>query len=155
MCQAGFYVKIIACLQKYYIIMNYKIVFKILLFPSLVYIFNNTFQSLAFDFYIKYSVDTLSHFLGGLSIAYSANYGLSLLEKEKWIIIKKNILRAGIIIGAVTIAAVCWEFYEFISDNFLHTGMQPNLADTIKDLCMGMIGAVVFSATLLYRDDKK
>lgn len=135
--------------------MNYKIAFKLLIFPVLVYAFNSIFMAAALEFYKNYNVDTLSHFLGGLAIAYSANYGLSLLEKKNWLTIKKNNLRAFIIVATVMLVAVGWEFYEFLSDYFLRTDFQPNLPDTIKDLCMGMIGAVVFSAILLYKMDNK
>jgi len=117
----------------------------------LVYMFNTTFQTVAFDFYYKYSVDTLAHFFGGLAIAYSASYALFLMEREKWIKIQKDILKAAIVIGAVMTFAVLWEFYEFIYDLSLWGDvMQPSVADTIKDLCMGMIGAVVFSYLFIY-----
>ena len=130
---------------------NYKIIIKLSIFPVLVYIFNTTFQSLASDFYITYSIDTLAHFLGGLSIAYSASYALFLMEREKWIKIQKDILKAAIVIGSVMSFAVLWEFYEFIYDLFLWGDtMQPSVADTIKDLCVGMIGAVVFSYLFVY-----
>ncbi len=135
--------------------MNLKKIIKLFIFPFLVYMFNTIFMAVALDFYNNYSVDTLSHFLGGLSIAYSANYAFSLMEQTGWITIKKNILRGVIIVGMVMIFAVSWEFYEFLADHFLHTAMQPNLADTIKDLCMGMIGTVVFSAILIHKLDKK
>ena len=135
--------------------MNYKIIIKLLYLPFLVYVFNNTVQSLALNFYYIYSVDTLSHFLGGLSIAYSINYALTLIEQKKWITIKKNFLRATIIIGAVMTTAVLWEFYEFIYDVLaLGTAMQPSVADTIKDLCMGMIGAIVFGAGIIHKGKK-
>ncbi len=124
--------------------LNYKTITKLLLLPSLVYVFNATFESLAFNFYTTYSVDTLSHFLGGLSIAYSVSYALSLFEKKHWITIQKNILRDGIIITTVMATAVLWEFYEFIHGQLFNSVMQPSVADTIKDLCMGMIGAIIF-----------
>ncbi len=135
--------------------LNYKNIIKLLIFPVLVYMFNSIFQSVALDFYDTYSVDTLMHFLGGLSIAYSANYALSLMGKKGWITIQRNNLRAGIIVSVVMLFAVSWEFYEFLSDQFLGTFMQPSNADTMKDLCMGMIGAVIFCVVMLYRADKK
>jgi len=135
---------------------NLKDLIKLSIFPVLVYVFNDAVQTFALYFYYIYSVDTLSHFLGGLSIAYSANYALSLIEKNGWITIKKSILRAGIVVGTVMTIAVLWEFYEFIYDLFLWgTTMQPSVADTIKDLCMGMIGAVVFSVAIMYKAEKK
>ncbi|MEK7131675.1 MAG: hypothetical protein AAB797_03005, partial [Patescibacteria group bacterium] len=121
------------------------------IFPFLTYMYDNIFQVLALDFYYIYSVDTLSHLLGGLAIAYSANYALSLMERKKWITIQKNILRAGIIVSTVMTIAVLWEFYEFIYDIYLlGPTAQPSVADTIKDLCLGMLGAVIFSYLFVY-----
>ncbi|HSR89030.1 MAG TPA: hypothetical protein VLK22_01340 [Candidatus Udaeobacter sp.] len=79
---------------------------------------------------------------------------MSLLEKKDWILVKKNYLKAGVIITATVTIAVWWEFYEFISDYFLGTLMQPSIADTMKDLCMGMLGAVVLSIVMIYRTKK-
>ena len=132
--------------------MNYKIIIKLLFFPFLVYMFNSAIQSLALSFYYIYSIDTLSHFLGGMAIAFSANYALTLIEKKNWITIKKPVLRAIILVGAVMTFAVLWEFYEFTYDLLMWGDvMQPSVADTIKDLDMGMIGAIVFCVGLLYK----
>ena len=136
--------------------MNYKIIIKLLFFPFLVYMFNSAIQSLALSFYYIYSIDTLSHFLGGMAIAFSANYALTLIEKKNWITIKKPVLRAIILVGAVMTFAVLWEFYEFTYDLYLWgITMQPGVADTIKDLCVGMLGAVVFCVAMLHRENKK
>lgn len=136
--------------------MFYKKLFHLLAFPFSVYMFNSIFQTVGIYSYYIYSIDTLSHFLGGLAIAYSADYALALIEKKKWIVIKKNILRACIIVLTVTTIAVVWEFYEFTYDQILWGNfMQPSVADTIKDLCMGVIGAMVFSSVKLYQTDKK
>ena len=126
--------------------LTYKNIINLGIFPVLVYALNDTIQFLAQDFYILYSIDTFSHFFGGLSIAYSASYALSLFEKKKWITVQKNILRVGIIFSVVMTIAVWWEFYEFLYDYFLNPAyiMQPSITDTIKDLYMGMFGAVVF-----------
>lgn len=139
---------------------TYKKLFKLAIFPFLVYMVNDAVQFLVPDFYILYSIDTYSHFLGGLSIAYSARYALSLIEKKRWITIQKNILRAGIILSVVMTIAVWWEFYEFLYDYFIDTPsylyvMQPGLGDTIKDLYMGMFGAIVFCIGILHRNGKK
>ena len=144
--QAGFYVKIN--------IMNltYKKILKLAIFPFLVYALNDTVQSLATNFYLLYSIDTFSHFLGGIAIAYVAHSILSLLEKKRWITIQKNILRACIVLAVVMTIAVWWEFYEFLYDYFLNPTytMQPSVADTMKDLYMGMFGAIVYSIVNIY-----
>ena len=138
--------------------LTYKTIIKLLLPPFLVYIINDSVQFLLPNFYLLYSLDTYSHFLGGLAIAYCASHALSLLEKKKWITIQKNILRAGIIFSVVMTVAVWWEFYEFLYDYFYGTAyyiMQPSITDTVKDLYMGMFGAIVFCITVLYKTDKR
>lgn len=136
---------------------TYKDIIKLSLPPFLVYIINDSIQFLIPDFYILYSLDTYSHFLGGLAIAYVAHSVLSMLEKKRWITIQKNILRMGIIFSVVMTIAVWWEFYEFLYDYFLNPAyfMQPSITDTIKDLYMGMFGAVVFCIILLYKAGKR
>lgn len=152
--QAGFCVKI------HPMNLTLKNVFKLSILPILLYALNATVQFLVPNFYILYSIDTYSHFLGGLAIAYAAYSVLSLLEKRNWITIQKNILRAGIVLTTVMAIAVLWEFYEFLYDYFVDASsylfiMQPSVADTIKDLYMGMFGAIIFCIIILYRADKK
>lgn len=132
-----------------------KDLFKLSILPFLTYMFDNIFQAFAEDFYISHSIDTLSHFLGGVSIAYGASYALSLIQKRGWLVIKKDILRTCIITASVTVFAVVWEFYEFTSDYLSGTAMQPSSADTIKDLAMGMIGALVFCVVTMPKNEKK
>lgn len=141
---------------------THKNLFKLAIFPFLVYIINDTVQFLVPDLYLLYSLDTYSHFLGGLSIAFSVHYALSLIEKKRWITIQKNILRCGIIFSVVMAIAVWWEFYEFLYDYFVDTAsysylfvMQPSITDTIKDLYMGMFGATIFCIGILYKVNNK
>lgn len=132
-----------------------KDLFKLSILPFLTYMFDNIFQAFAEKYYILYSVDTLSHFLGGFSIAFSVNYSLSLIKKRGWLLIKKDTIQTGIIVASVTMFAVVWEFYEFTSDYLSGSAMQPSSADTIKDLCMGMIGALVFCVFMMFWTKKK
>lgn len=45
--------------------------------------------------------------------------------------------------------AILWEFYENILDFFFDTGMVRGVEDTIVDLFVGLLGALVLS--LFYR----
>ncbi|TSC84915.1 MAG: hypothetical protein G01um101413_299 [Parcubacteria group bacterium Gr01-1014_13] len=142
--------------------LTFKKLFKLGVFPFLVYLVNNTIQFLVPEAYLLYSIDTLAHFLGGLAIAYSAHYALSMIEKKHWITIKKNILRCGIIFSIVMTIAVWWEFYEFLYDYFADTSsysylflMQPSVSDTIKDFYMATFGAIVFCIGILHQAKKK
>lgn len=134
---------------------TYKDLIRLGLFPLFVYTLNSAFLFWAPDFYKLYSVDTPMHFLGGVSIAYGACYVLFLFEKRGWIKIQKDLLKVFIITSAVTTVAVWWEFYEFLNDQFYGTSWQPSVSDTIKDLYMGMIGALIFCLLTLHKKNKR
>jgi len=119
--------------------------------PFLVFMLNYSAYHLYAGLYEKFSADTLLHFLGGLSIAYSAYQAIYLAEKNDWMMIKKPYLKAFIIIATVILAAVVWEMYEFSSDQFLGTNYQPSNADTMKDLIMGMLGGIIFCLSFIWR----
>ena len=115
---------------------------------------NYYFSSFAPDFSRAVHIDTPLHLLGGLSIAYSASYALRLIEARGLIVIKNLFIRAFIVVGAVAIAAVLWEFYEFLSDHFFGTLTQPSKADTMKDLFMGMLGGLLFCLNFIGQKKK-
>lgn len=132
-----------------------KKILKIGIFPFLIFMLNTSFLSIAEDVYLKYSIDSFSHFLGGVSMAYVIYHVLSWAEKKGWLTIKKSVMRMIIIVMAVTTVAVVWEFYEFTYDQYYWGNfMQPNVADTIKDLCLGMMGALIFSTIKLHKKRK-
>lgn len=114
------------------------------LFPFIVLSLDVILCAFWLDWYIKWSVDTLLHFLGGLSIAYSAGYALNILQKKNLLTVNSRLAKAIIIIGVVTLTAVLWEVYEFMSDELLRTYYQTNIADTMKDLIMGLYGGTIY-----------
>ena len=118
---------------------------KLGIFPFLVFMLNYTLGSVFSDqYYAAVHADIPMHFFGGMSIAYSAWRATALLERKGLLVIRNGALRAFAIVCVVMLVAVVWEFYEFLSDHFVGTHYQPNNADTMKDLCMGMIGAIIF-----------
>ena len=40
----------------------------------------------------------------------------------------------------VSLVAVAWEFFELFTDTFLHTGLQASIAETLKDIAVGLLG---------------
>jgi len=98
-------------------------------------------------FYFHPFVDIPTHFMGGVTITYF--YRVAIRNSQKIvgdIPLPIQILLAFTCTGTTT---VLWEFYENIFDYFLHTQMMLGLGDTIKDMAMGLLGALVLS--LLYR----
>ena len=46
--------------------------------------------------------------------------------------------------GLTTFAAVAWESVEFLRDTYRGTSIQRGLANTMRDLFLGVSGAVLF-----------
>lgn len=86
----------------------------------------------------------LVHFLGGVSAAIFGYYLLGLVKKLKFVSTLNKVVDFFIILIFVMSITVVWEFYEYLSDVYLLTNAQPSVADTMKDMFMGMFGAIVF-----------
>lgn len=114
------------------------------LFPFVVLALDVIACTFWLGWYTTWSMDTLLHFLGGVSIAYSANYALKLLQQKNLLTINSQLAKAIIIVGVVILAAVLWEIYEFMHDEWLGTFYQTNNTDTMKDLIMGLYGGAVY-----------
>jgi len=93
------------------------------------------------------SLDIPTHFLGGVVITYF--YRSAIRHSQELvgeIPLPVQILFAFTCTGTTTIL---WEFYENIFDFFFSTHMVRGVQDTIVDLFVGLLGALVFS--LFYR----
>lgn len=120
-----------------------KDIFKISFFPSIVFMTSE----IAYRLYPKWAeamhFDSYLHFIGGMSIALSSAYIVNLFDEE---IFQKNnrLAKAYLISTSVVVAAVLWEFYEFLHDQMYGSKFQPSIADTMKDLLLGMLGGITF-----------
>jgi hypothetical protein len=88
-------------------------------------------------------LDIPTHFLGGVAITYF--YRSAIRHSQKLvgeIPFPIQILFAITCTGTTTIL---WEFYENFADFFLQTDMVRGLRDTIVDLFLGLLGALVLS----------
>jgi len=98
-------------------------------------------------FYFHPFVDIPTHFMGGVTITYF--YRAAIRNSQKIvgdIPLPIQIVLALTCTGTTT---VFWEFYENFMDRFFSTQMVLGLEDTIKDMALGLLGALVLS--LLYR----
>ena len=92
-------------------------------------------------------LDIPTHFMGGVTITYF--YRVAIRNSQKFlgdIPIAIQILLAFTTTGTTT---VFWEFYENLMDHFFGFQMVRGLEDTITDLFLGSLGALVLS--LFYR----
>ena len=88
--------------------------------------------------------DIPMHFAGGVAIAYffggcyrtASQFGL--LGQPSAAVFPPMIL------GLTSLAAVVWEFAEFVADRQFGLHTQPGLEDTLFDLLMGLLGGSVW-----------
>ena len=103
---------------------------------------------LAFRLYLIFPpLDVPTHFLGGVAITYF--YRSAIKHSQNFtgdIPFGVQALFAFACTGTTT---VLWEFYENIVDYFLDTHMVLGLTDTLKDMFLGLLGALVL--TIFFR----
>ena len=99
---------------------------------------------LALDLFDSFPyLDIPTHFIGGVVITYfyrvATRHSQKLLGEIPYPI---QVLLGFTSAGTTTIL---WEFYENLADSFLGTQMVRGLEDTITDLFVGLLGALVVS----------
>ncbi len=98
-----------------------------------------------FDIYRLWpSVDVPFHFLGGLAIAFFAAGLLDACAARGLVRLPDPILRIFLLFAAAVVAAVFWEFAEWIADRHFGTACQLGNDDTVLDLLMGVLGGFAF-----------
>lgn len=103
---------------------------------------------LAFHLYDLFPpLDIPTHFLGGVAITYL--YRSAIKNSQRFagdVPFGVQVLLALTCTGTTT---VLWEFYEFMMDAYFGKHMMLGLTDTLKDMLMGLLGALALS--LFYR----
>ena len=87
-------------------------------------------------------IDTPMHFAGGVAIAFFISRCFQLLPRES-VRRSRVVLLELLLIGSLTASvAVFWEFAEFSIDQLFGMNAQISLANTMKDMAMGILGAI-------------
>lgn len=89
-------------------------------------------------------IDVPMHFLGGLAIAFFFSGCFRTLPRQDVPAGRLAVLELLLIGSLTATAAVFWEFTEFTMDQLLGTNVQVSLTNTMKDLAMGISGAILF-----------
>lgn len=90
--------------------------------------------------------DIPMHFAGGLSIAFFVSRCFRALPRE---IVRSSrivVLELILAVSLTATAAMVWEFAEFTLDRVAGSNVQVSLPNTIQDMALGLLGAIVFSA---------
>ena len=93
------------------------------------------------------NMDIPTHLLGGVTITYF--YRVAIRNSQKLFGDIPLPIQIVFAFTATGTTAIFWEFYENILDHFFGFHMVLGLGDTIKDMAMGLLGALVLS--LFYR----
>jgi len=103
---------------------------------------------LAFHLYDLYPpLDIPTHFLGGIAITYF--YRVAIRNSQDFLEEIPYPIQVLFAFTATGTTVIFWEFYENILDFLFHAHNVLGLADTLKDMVNGLLGALVF--TIFYR----
>ena len=90
--------------------------------------------------------DIPMHFAGGLSIGFFVSQCFRALPRD---IVRSSrivVLELILVVSLTATAAMVWEFAEFTLDRVAGSNVQVSLPNTIQDMALGLLGALVFSA---------
>lgn len=91
-------------------------------------------------------VDVPMHLAGGFTFAFFVSRCFQELPRGM-VQRSRSVVLELLLIGSLTVtAAVFWEFAEFSVDQIFGKHIQMSLKNTMKDLAMGVIGAMAFIA---------
>jgi hypothetical protein len=92
------------------------------------------------------SIDIPMHLAGDLTFAFFVSRCFQELPRGM-VQRSRSVILELLLIGSLTVtAAVFWEFAEFGADQLFGKNIQVSLENTMKDLAMGLIGAITFIA---------
>jgi len=88
-------------------------------------------------------LDVPTHFLGGVAITYF--YRSAIKHSQGFAGNVPGGVQVLLAITCTGTTTVLWEFYEYVMDSYFGQRMMLGLADTTKDMLMGLLGALVLS----------
>ena len=89
-------------------------------------------------------LDIPSHFIGGVAITYF--YRAAIRNAQAIVGVLPSPIHILLAFTSAGTTIILWEFYENLSDFFFGTHMVRGLEDTIRDMFVGLLGALVFSS---------
>lgn len=90
-------------------------------------------------------LDEGMHLAGGFAIAVCFARSIEFLARgQPWLRVDARVT-ALLALAWTGTAAVAWELLEFLCDRWLATTSQGGVADTVGDLCMGLLGGLLYA----------
>ncbi|MBT4153681.1 MAG: hypothetical protein HOE53_03460 [Candidatus Magasanikbacteria bacterium] len=100
-------------------------------------------------------IDIPMHLFGGAAIAVFVFGMYKELLRSKQATPMPLWVELCCVVGGVMIAAVVWEFFEYLVDLQFQTRWQPSVDDTIFDLFNGMLGGTLTGLFFLLEQKKR
>ena len=111
-------------------------------------VFGSYLLGLAFRLFENFPfLDIPTHFLGGVAITYF--YRVAIRHSQKLFGTIPFLIQLLFAFTCTGTTTILWEFYENIFDFFFGTQMVRGLEDTVIDLFLGLLGALLLS--MFYR----
>ena len=112
--------------------------------PLLVFGLHVIFSRVVAGYIIFPPLDIPMHFFGGIAITHFLAYAFA-VAAALGLLGSPN----GLVFSLLTFFGACsttvfWEFTEFLSDRVLGTHAQLDLEDTMSDMLLGILGALVY-----------
>jgi hypothetical protein len=89
-------------------------------------------------------LDVPTHFIGGVAITYF--YRSAIRNSQGIVGVIPSSIQILLAFTCTGTTIILWEFYENLFDFFFGTHMVRGLEDTILDMLLGLLGALVLSA---------
>jgi len=89
-------------------------------------------------------LDIPTHFIGGIAITYF--YRSAIRNSQGIVGVISSFIQILLAFTCTGTTIILWEFYENLFDFFFGTHMVRGLEDTILDMFVGLLGALVLSA---------
>ncbi len=106
-----------------------------------------------FHAYVLYPwLDRPTHFAGGCAVAFLCRRGV--VNAAHAIGSTPLLVQSVLAIGVAAVAAIIWEFLEYLSDLYLKTRLVLGETDTLSDLFFGLLGATAY-ATYVYFSERR
>lgn len=111
-------------------------------FPAIVF-FVNLFLDYFLNIYDVFPwLDIPMHFIGGVSVGFMLILFLRFWSKNDLLKINSKLIAVLVVVGAVSLIAVLWEFWEYYFSFTIGWKYVYSLEDTLLDLFMGMLGGL-------------
>ena len=99
---------------------------------------------IAIDLYDRFPVlDVPTHFMGGVSITYF--FRSAIRNSQEYLGKIPTLIRTLFAFTCTGTTIILWEFYENAFDFLFGTSMVRGLEDTVMDMFIGLMGALVLS----------